>query len=264
MTRAVAAWALALAAATALTRALVNAAPRTATIDERVATAVLGLGTAAALVLAVGMTAVLLGAVSGAVGRRWVAVERVGARLTPRGLRRVLVVGISLGLSGLSAPALAETPPDLGWQITAQAPDLVDQPLGRRASSPTAASASAEGPTAHGVPTAHPVPAPHTSTTPEPQASGRPAHPVSATRPTPAGAATTRSATQAAERARVTVRRGDCLWSIAASHLPPGASDAEVAAAWPAWYAANRATIGPDPGLLLPGQVLVQPVGEPA
>ncbi|MCU1432204.1 MAG: LysM protein [Actinotalea sp.] len=57
----------------------------------------------------------------------------------------------------------------------------------------------------------------------------------------------------------VTVERGDSLWSIAAAHLPPGADDAAVAAAWPAWYAVNRATLGEGPDLIRPGQVLTVP-----
>ncbi len=57
----------------------------------------------------------------------------------------------------------------------------------------------------------------------------------------------------------VVVRPGDSLWAIAARSLPPGHSDADVARAWPQWYAANRATVGPDPGLLVPGQQLVPP-----
>jgi hypothetical protein len=64
-----------------------------------------------------------------------------------------------------------------------------------------------------------------------------------------------------AGRRTVVVRAGDSLWRIAARHLPAGADDAAIAAAWPAWYHANRMTIGDDPGLLLPGQVLVLPDG---
>lgn len=59
--------------------------------------------------------------------------------------------------------------------------------------------------------------------------------------------------------AEVVVVAGDSLWSIAARHLGPGSDDAEVAAAWPRWWEANRATIGEDPHLLLPGQRLVVP-----
>jgi nucleoid-associated protein YgaU len=52
---------------------------------------------------------------------------------------------------------------------------------------------------------------------------------------------------------------GDCLWDIARHHLPAGASDAQVAAAWPRWWAANRAAIGADPDLIHPGTRLVVP-----
>jgi nucleoid-associated protein YgaU len=57
----------------------------------------------------------------------------------------------------------------------------------------------------------------------------------------------------------VVVRRGDTLWDIAARALGPGASDADIAASWPRWHAANRSTIGPDPDLILPGQLLRPP-----
>ncbi|TQL03717.1 LysM peptidoglycan-binding domain-containing protein [Cellulomonas sp. SLBN-39] len=57
----------------------------------------------------------------------------------------------------------------------------------------------------------------------------------------------------------VVVRAGDTLWSLTARHLGQDASDAEIAAAWPRWYEANAAVIGPDPDLLHPGQVLVVP-----
>lgn len=60
-------------------------------------------------------------------------------------------------------------------------------------------------------------------------------------------------------RAAVVVQPGDSLWRIAAEHLPPQHSDADVALAWPRWYAANRAVIGADPGVLSPGQTLRSP-----
>lgn len=61
----------------------------------------------------------------------------------------------------------------------------------------------------------------------------------------------------------VVVRPGDTLWDIARRHLPAGASDASIARAWPRWYAANRAVIGSDPDLLLPGQRLRSPDRRP-
>jgi len=56
-----------------------------------------------------------------------------------------------------------------------------------------------------------------------------------------------------------TVVRGDCLWTIAAHRLPPTASAAEVDRTWRAIYDANRTVIGPNPDLILPGQVLELP-----
>jgi nucleoid-associated protein YgaU len=56
----------------------------------------------------------------------------------------------------------------------------------------------------------------------------------------------------------LTVRAGDSLWAIAARH-PAGQSTAAVAAAWPRWYAANRAVIGPQPDLIYPGERLLPP-----
>lgn len=62
----------------------------------------------------------------------------------------------------------------------------------------------------------------------------------------------------------VVVAPGESLWRIAARHLPDGATDAQVAAAWPRWYAANGDVVGPDPDLVRPGQVLVVPDPTPA
>lgn len=68
-------------------------------------------------------------------------------------------------------------------------------------------------------------------------------------------------ATTSEDGREVVVRRGDSLWSIAARHLGPDASDAEVARAWPAWFAANRDVVGDDPDVLRPGQLLRVPEG---
>ncbi len=56
-----------------------------------------------------------------------------------------------------------------------------------------------------------------------------------------------------------TVQPGDTLWSIARRGLGGGAGVADVAAYWPLVYQANAAVIGPDPDLILPGQVLRLP-----
>jgi hypothetical protein len=57
----------------------------------------------------------------------------------------------------------------------------------------------------------------------------------------------------------VVVAPGDCLWTIAARAIGPSATDAEIAATWPRWYARNRGVVGADPDLLIPGTVLRPP-----
>ena len=74
------------------------------------------------------------------------------------------------------------------------------------------------------------------------------AHPVRSARQQPASAAP------------VTVVAGDSLWSIAARGLgSTPASDVDVALEWPRWYQANKAVVGENPDVLLPGQVLRPP-----
>lgn len=58
---------------------------------------------------------------------------------------------------------------------------------------------------------------------------------------------------------RVTVRRGDCLWRIAAERLPRDARPAAVDREWRRWYRANRDEIGPDPDVLQVGTRLRMP-----
>jgi hypothetical protein len=60
----------------------------------------------------------------------------------------------------------------------------------------------------------------------------------------------------------VVVQPGDSLWAIAARQLGPGASGAAITTAWHAWYAANRAVIGPNPSVIHAGQRLVAPAAD--
>jgi nucleoid-associated protein YgaU len=55
------------------------------------------------------------------------------------------------------------------------------------------------------------------------------------------------------------VHAGDTLWDIAARELGPAATDVDVARHWPRWYQANKAAIGQNPHVLLPGQILKSP-----
>jgi hypothetical protein len=65
----------------------------------------------------------------------------------------------------------------------------------------------------------------------------------------------------------VVIRPGDSLWRLAEQDLTrrhgSAPTAAQTAAAWPAWWAANRDVVGEDPDLLHPGAAL-DPPGEPA
>ena len=65
--------------------------------------------------------------------------------------------------------------------------------------------------------------------------------------------------TSSPPRRELVVRSGDSLWTIAARHLGPEATDVEIAREWPRWFAVNSAVIGSSPDLLLPGQILRAP-----
>jgi hypothetical protein len=60
----------------------------------------------------------------------------------------------------------------------------------------------------------------------------------------------------------VAVLAGDSLWDIVANYLGPEASDVDIALEWPRWYEANKALIGQNPDVLLPGQVLLPPAAS--
>ncbi|WP_238440095.1 LysM peptidoglycan-binding domain-containing protein, partial [Frankia sp. AgB1.8] len=117
---------------------------------------------------------------------------------------------------------------------------------GGQAAAPTNTGWPNLAPPYSSVPTAGP--------TAEPTA-GPTATPTSA----PAPAAAPAPSAPAASSAAQVVQRGDSLWTIAARHLGPGATDAQIAAEWPRWWDANRAMIGSDPNLLHPGEQLQSP-----
>jgi hypothetical protein len=177
---------------------------------------------------------------------------RTAGMIAPDGLRRVVLLAIGVGLVG-AAPAVAApvrpvggpvpptavaaagpvaAPLDPGWAAVASAGDRL------RATAPGAGSRDLD-------PGWVPVPA-TAATTPGTVRDGLPGPSV---RPRPQ--------TEDA----VVVRRGDCLWTIAARQLGPAATDARTAAEWPRWYAANRAVLGP-PDLLAPGQRLHPPARQ--
>jgi len=216
-------------------------------VDVAVEAAVTATGALVASWLALSALVTAVCVVVRVAGARWRSGERVVQRWAPAVVRKALVVavGASVGLglaSGASAAAPEPTPvasssvtvDDLGWVATTPVPEPSPAPAERSTVAPAASEP------AHVEPSSvAPVP-----TSPVDNVTD------AATAP-PAGASV--PATD------VVVARGDSLWAIAARHLPPGASDAEIAAAWPRWYHANAATIGADPDVIRPGQVLVVP-----
>jgi hypothetical protein len=88
---------------------------------------------------------------------------------------------------------------------------------------------------------------------------GRSAAPLLTGTPHRDTAAATSATGAGSTRDDYVVRRGDTLWDIAARHLGAHATNADIARAWPRWYAANRAAIGANPQLIHPGLVLRAP-----
>ena len=154
----------------------------------------------------------------------------------PAGARRSAALALGLGL-GVAGPVLGTA------TLVAPTPAVAAE-----AGTPPSTAGVPDWPA---VPYALPVPDWPASTTPRSPATQLPA---------PDGP----SAAAPAD-AHVVVR-GDCLWHIASDRLLAEhgrtPTDGEVAAATQAWWQTNAEVIGPDPDLLLPGQVLRPP--EPA
>lgn len=239
-------------------------------VDAVTEVAVATAGALAATWLAAGALLAMVCIAVRTAGASWRAGERLVHRCAPQIVRKALVLAVGAGIGlGMATGASAVAPEpvssasaavepldpderdDLGWTVTARStstPATAPTPLAT--STPTdAATTTTVAPTA-AVPATAPAP-PAPSSPVETTAADRPA---AATAPAPAAAGV------------VVVEPGDTLWSIAASHLPSAATDAEVAAAWPHWYRTNSAVVGPDPDLIRPGQVLTVPAtaAEPA
>ncbi|MDN4645584.1 LysM peptidoglycan-binding domain-containing protein [Arthrobacter sp. PsM3] len=184
-------------------------------------------------------------------------------KFTPAFMRRLALSAVGLQL--ITAPlATASTLPDLagmafgtpaasaGWT-----PVQVPGGTGAPPPSPGPASGPGSGP--------GPGPAPGTPPTAPPAAPAianpqwQPLSPV--VEPGPLAGRSLRHQQPAGQGAEVTVRPGDSLWSLSAARLGPYASDVDIALDWPRVYEANRDTIGGNPHLLRPGQVLRLPPG---
>ncbi|MBB3086089.1 hypothetical protein [Geodermatophilus sabuli] len=245
-------------------------------IDVRGAETLLLAGVAAVAwgVWAWGVLGLLLTAASAAPGVAGSVARAVTRRLLPAGARRAAAVALGVGLVA-GAPLLTACGPGAAHAGPAAAtPAAVDRPTlpptaadwpSQVADWPTA-PASTPAPTA-GAPAATPPPTALPTTALPTTAPPTTAPPTAAPPSSPDVAALTAPGAvpdwpMPAPGSRV-VLRGECLWDIATADLrqrtgrsPIGS---EVAAAVHAWWQANAAVIGPDPDVLLPGQVLRPP-----
>ncbi|MGL5863603.1 MAG: LysM peptidoglycan-binding domain-containing protein, partial [Phycicoccus sp.] len=189
--------------------------------------------------LALGVLLEALARVPGAVGR---GAARASTAVSPAVVRRVAGVVLGVSVTAAITPSAAVANPSHGGSSTVV---LVRDDL------PSPAwTAGAPG---------SPAPTSRSTTTPDPRWVAPP--PIIRPHPDVSVLSSGRRATPPSERqsSEVVVRRGDTLWSIAARHLGTAPLDSDIARAWPAWHAANRNVIGPDPDRLLPGQVLRAP-----
>jgi hypothetical protein len=177
----------------------------------------------AAAWLALGIAGATVAALPGSIGR---VGHRVARAVLPRTLYRIVAGAAGLGV--LLSPVLASGAP---------------------APRPGSAVAAMPTPTPQ-WPSDAPVPVPLWPTNPAARPTRTPEH---------RRAQPSRSAPHRSQPQPVVVRRGDTLWRIAADHLPGHPSAQRIAASWPRWYAANRAVIGADPDLIVPGQHLYPP-----
>ncbi len=158
-----------------------------------------------------------------------------------------------------------------GHGVPSTAPGGPVEPTGASGASGATGATGATVPTEPTEPVGPADPAPAPEARASPTAAGPPPSPVSdatpvspawepAPMPVDGGLLVRPGARPTAGGAEVVVAPGDSLWSIVAVRLGPLATAAEVAESWPAWYEANRAVIGEDPSLLMPGQVLAAPL----
>lgn len=225
--------------------------------------AAVGLAAAALWLVALWVAVALLSAVAAtAPGGLGHAGQAMARRVMPRAVR-IVVLG-SIGLAVAGTPGLAQasaagqcTDHSVGARVgvgvgaNAKPTNAGDGTAGAAAPT-TLAPLSAAGEIAIGWPQSEAME----------QRTPRIGWPTTPAPPTSQATSTHRSAQRRSPEGdgrAVTVVPGDSLWLIAAHRLSPSATRAEIAAAWPQWYAANRAVIGPDPDHIEPGQQLNTP-----
>ncbi len=196
-------------------------------------------------------TVTALAVVGGGAGATSRIARRLAEVITPAAMRAVLEVtlGAALAAAGPASAAIAGPIPTQSEVAAIQLQSAYEAAL---APVPAPLVAPAQLP----LPDLDRAGSPGVTHQPRVHAPPTPASP----RPTPKPATPpTRTSPAVPAPQRHTVVAGDTLWSIAARSLPATASPSEVTRAWQRWYVANRAQVGADPALLLPGELLIAP-----
>ena len=233
-------------------------AARADQLDEAALLLICAVGALVAAWYACSASILLAGRAAGDASRAGRALLDACARFGAPGLRRLaagtVLAGLTLG-GGTTALAAPTVPDDLGWSTYSAAPPA---PETAPAPPPSAAPSTTQAPP---TPAPAPAPAPAPTPAPAPPVDTTPGADAAARAGTtgPAAAATTATEGRTLPSGAYVVRAGDCLWDIAARHLPGDPGNLRIAEEWQRWYAANAAIIGGDPDLILPGTVLVPP-----
>ncbi len=224
------------------------------------------------IALWVGM-ALLCAVAASAPGRLGSAGQAVARRVMPRAVRVVVLGSIGLAVAGNPGFAQASTNgPSAGFSVGVSAGHTTagdsaggggggggesahaDDSTGV-AASVQLASLSRAGNVAIGWPRTDAS----TSATPRIGWPATPATPAAPSHGKPSRHPAPQRRSHSRPGGPVTVAPGDSLWLIAAHRLGPTATQAEIAAAWPEWYATNHVVIGPDPNHIEPRQLLSTP-----
>lgn len=186
-------------------------------------------GALLSLWLGLGLALSALSALPGALGR---ACSLLSARIAPAAARKVVafVLGTTLTAALVPGTAVARTGHEAPRPTLVAAAQIANSGLADAAPDASFRFVS------DAVPAADAAPPPSWS----------PQRPASPTRRVPPAD-------------RVVVHRGDTLWSIAAHHLGPAATSADIDAEWHRWFAANRDVIGENANVIAPGQLLNPP-----
>jgi hypothetical protein len=156
-------------------------------------------------------------------------------RFSPAFMRRLAVALLSLNLFGIPLANASSNAMDPSWRTAVGTGTVASAPVTADSQDATSARQSGSGP--------------------DPQWKPRPP----AIEPGLMGGSPQRIEEAPDATKSVVVVVGDSLWTIAARHLGPLATDLDIALSWPQWYEANRSVIGDDPSILKPGQVLQPP-----